>query len=92
MPNNEFNLTQMNIQNIHSHYEVNLSNYKAELYEKIVSVKLFVIVIIDSSAIQEHIVSFKVDVSFVATFKNWKNIHPKIRVTTFNFESLWTYI
>jgi len=30
-----------------SHYEVNISNDKAELYEKILSVKLFVIVIID---------------------------------------------
>jgi len=32
---------------MHSQYEVNISNDKAELYEKIVSVKVLVIVIID---------------------------------------------
>ena len=32
---------------MHSHYEVNISNDKAELYEKIVSVKVLAIVIID---------------------------------------------
>ena len=29
MSNNEFNLTHMNIQNIHSHYKVHISNDKA---------------------------------------------------------------
>jgi len=33
--------------NICSHYKVNLSNDKAELYEKIMSVKFLVIVIIN---------------------------------------------
>jgi len=37
----------MNHYNIRCHYEVNTSNDKAELYEKIVSVKLLIIVIID---------------------------------------------
>jgi len=32
---------------MHSHYEVNISSDKAELYEKIVSIKLLVIVIKD---------------------------------------------
>jgi len=36
----------MKIKNICSHYEINLSNDKAEFYEKIMSVKLLVIVII----------------------------------------------
>ena len=37
----------MNNQNIRSHYDVIISNDKAEHYEKIVSVKVLVIVIID---------------------------------------------
>ena len=37
----------MSIWNIRSHYEVDISNDKAELYAKIVSVKLLVTVIID---------------------------------------------
>ena len=41
---NEFNLTHMNIQNTRIY--INISNDKAELYEKIVFVKLMVIVII----------------------------------------------
>jgi len=40
-------LTHVNILNIRSHYKVNISNNIAELYEKIVSVQLLVIVIID---------------------------------------------
>jgi len=39
---------------MHSHYEVNISNDKAELYEKIVSVKLLAIVIIlESQALRQ---------------------------------------
>ena len=37
----------MKIENIRSHYQVDISNDKAELHEKIVSVDFFVIVIID---------------------------------------------
>jgi len=40
-----------------------------EIVIKIVSVKLFVIVIIDFKRYLVHIVECKVDVSFVATFK-----------------------
>ena len=36
----------MNVYNICNHYEVNISNDKAELYEKTVSDELLVIVII----------------------------------------------
>ena len=37
----------MNHLNITSHYEVNISNDKSELYEKIVSIKLMVIFLND---------------------------------------------
>jgi len=54
----------MQIYNICSHYEVNISN------EKILSVKfLVVVIIVFISAIQVHIVQCKADVSFVAIFK-----------------------
>ena len=33
-------MSQINIKYMHSHYEVDISNDKAELYEKIVSVQL----------------------------------------------------
>jgi len=41
---NAFKLTHMHILNMHSHFKVNVSNDKAELYEKIVSVNLMTIV------------------------------------------------
>jgi len=37
----------MNILNVHRHYKVNISNDKAELYQKIVSLKLLIIAIIN---------------------------------------------
>jgi len=43
-PNNEFNLTHINIKNTRSYYKVNLSKNKAEL--KIVSINMLVSVII----------------------------------------------
>ena len=46
LSNNEFNLTHRNISNIHSYYEVNISNNRDELSEKNMSVKLLIIVII----------------------------------------------
>mgnify|MGYP006890322571 CR=1 FL=1 len=47
---------------------------------------MYVIVIIVSSAILVHIDKWKVDVSFVATFKIWKHIYLKIRITTFKYK------
>jgi len=57
----------MKIWNVRSHNEVNISNDKVELYEKILSVKLLVIVIIDFKRCVQ--VQCKVNVSYVATFK-----------------------
>jgi len=53
----------MNIKNIRNHYEVNISNYEAELYEHIVSAQLLVIFILGSNTIKVHVVQCKVYVN-----------------------------
>jgi len=61
-----------------SHYEVNISKDKAELYEKIMSVKLSVIVIID---FKRYLVHIK-----MSTF------YLKIRITTFKLHNICGFI
>jgi len=84
MSNNEFNLTHMKIKNIRSHYKVNISNDKAELYEKIVYVKLLVIVIIVFKRYPRTCCLMHGRCFICTNLLNLKNIYLKIRITTFN--------
>ena len=55
----------------------------AELYETIMSVKLFIIVIIDFKCYPS---TYCLVQGFIySNFQNWKNIYLKIRITTFNY-------
>jgi len=73
-----------------SHYEVNISNDKAELYEKILSVKLFVIVIIDFKRYPSTNGSMQGGCFICSDFKHFNNIYLKIRITTLNLSTYTT--
>jgi len=59
----------MQMENIHSHYKVNISNDKAVLYEKIMSVKFLVIVIIVFKHYPGTYCSMQGGWFFVSTFR-----------------------
>jgi len=73
-----FNISyKFNFKGCDSNYEVKCSNFKKSRYKWNIYIYLELISIMSSSVIHVHIVKCKVDVSFVATFKNWKKYLPQ---------------
>jgi len=77
----------MKIWNMRSYYDVNISNDKAELCEEIMSVKLFVIVIIDFKRYLSTYCLMQGSCLVCSNFITW-NIYLKIRITIFKFKML----